>query len=58
MNSTRPYVIERFTPKRIEDASSGNYINMRGINSKTMEDFGVLTYETRQEYVYPSGELR
>ena len=50
--------VTSFTPKRIEDASSGNYISMRSINSKTMEDFGVLTYETRQEYVYPSGGIK
>ena len=28
---------------------------MRGISQKTMEDYGVLTYPDRQEYVYPSG---
>ena len=47
-----------FTPKLIEDISDGSYVNMRSINSKTMEDFGVLTYEDRQEYVYPSGGIK
>ena len=47
-----------FTPKLIEDTSSGNYVNMRSINTKTMEDYGVLTYEDRQEYVYPSGGIK
>ena len=47
-----------FTPKLIEDISDGSYVNMRGINSKTMEDYGVLTYDDRQEYVYPSGGIK
>lgn len=52
-----------FTPKAVvsfmpEDKSEGNYVNMRGINTKTMEDFGVLTYDDRQEYVYPSGGIK
>ena len=50
-------VIE-YTPKRIEDTSSGEYVNMRSINTKTMEDYGVLTYGDRQEYVYPSGGIK
>jgi hypothetical protein len=47
-----------FTPKLIEDVSDGSYVNMRGINTKTMEDYGVLTYDNRQEYVYPSGGIK
>ena len=50
--------VTNFTPKRIEDVGEGSYTNMRGINSKTMEDFGVLTYGDRQEYVYPSGGIK
>jgi twinkle protein len=44
-----------YTPKRIEQAGSGKFVAMRGITERTMEDFGVLTYDDRQEYVYPSG---
>lgn len=51
-------VVADFTPKRIEAASQGRYVNMRGINNKTMEDFNVLTYDDRQEYVYPSGGIK
>ena len=47
-------VIE-YTPKRIETPSSGKYEGMRGITSKTMEEYQVLTYSDRQEYIYPSG---
>ena len=36
--------VTNFTPKRIEDVSDGKYANMRSITSKTMEDFGVVTY--------------
>ena len=50
--------VTNFTPKRIEDVSDGKYANMRSITSKTMEDFGVLTYGDRQEYVYPSGGIK
>jgi hypothetical protein len=50
--------VTNFTPKRIEDVGEGKYTNMRGINSKTMEDYGVLTYGDRQEYVYPSGGIK
>jgi twinkle protein len=51
-------VFEAYTPKRIEAPSSGKYKEMRGLTAKTMEDFGVLTYEDRQEYVYPSGGIK
>ena len=51
-------IVTEFTPKRIEEPSQGRYVNMRGINPKTMEDFNVLTYDDRQEYVYPSGGIK
>ena len=50
--------VTSFTPKRIEDPSSGRYVDMRSIHAKTMQDFNVLTYEDRQEYVYPSGGIK
>ena len=51
-------VFETFTPKHIESSSSGSHKPMRGILQKTMEDYNVLTYEDRQEYVYPSGGIK
>lgn len=51
-------IVTEFTPKRIEEPSQGRCVNMRGINPKTMEDFNVLTYDDRQEYVYPSGGIK
>jgi twinkle protein len=50
-----PKAVVSFTP---EDKSGGNFVNMRSINSKTMEDYGVLTFSDRQEYVYPSGGIK
>ena len=50
--------VDEFTPKRVEDTSTGEYVNLRSINTKTMEDYGVLTYGDRQEYVYPSGGIK
>ena len=52
-----------FTPKAVvsfneESTGSGEYITMRGIQSRTMEDYGVLTYGDRQEYVYPIGGIK
>lgn len=52
-----------YTPKNVvdftpEDKTGGEYTNMRSINTKTMQDFGVLTYPDRQEYVYPSGGIK
>ena len=47
-----------FTPKLIEDVSDGEYVNMRGINTKTMEDFGVLTWMTVKSTYTPAVELR
>lgn len=51
-------VFETFTPKRIDTPSDGKWVAMRGINAKTMEDYGVKTYSDRQEYVYPSGGIK
>lgn len=50
--------VVNYTPKRIESPSEGKYEQMRGISRRTMEDFNVLTYEDRQEYVYPSGGIK
>lgn len=50
--------VAEFTPKRIEAPTDGRYLAMRGITASTMEDFKVLTYEDRQEYVYPSGGIK
>ena len=47
-----------YTPKMIESASDGQYLPMRGITVATMKEFGVLTYDDRQEYVYPSGGIK
>ena len=46
----------KVAPKETEGA--GKYVNMRSINTKTMEDFNVLTFDDRQEYVYPSGGIK
>ena len=50
--------VTEFTPKRIESASEGRHIPLRGILQNTMQDFNVLTYDDRQEYVYPSGGIK
>ena len=50
--------VTAFTPKRIESQSSGRYTSMRGIQESTMRDYNVLTYDDRQEYVYPSGGIK
>ena len=47
-----------FTPKRMESNEGGRYTPLRGINARTMEDFKVLTFSDRQEYVYPSGGIK
>ena len=47
-----------YTPKRIESPASGKYVECRGVSPRTMEEYGVLTYEDRQEYVYPSGGIK
>lgn len=44
-----------YISERIETNQKGSYTAMRGISQKTMEDYGVLTYPDRQEYIYPSG---
>lgn len=50
--------VATFTPKRIESASEGRYVPLRGITAKTMQDYGVVTFEDRQEYTYPSGGVK
>lgn len=57
-NKENNLTVVNYTPKRIESSSDGKYESMRGISRKTMEDFNVLTYEDRQEYVYPSGGIK
>lgn len=57
-NKDNSMVVTNFTPKRIEDISPGTYTTMRNISAKTMEEYGVLTYTYRQEYVYPSGGIK
>jgi twinkle protein len=56
----KDYMSEEFTPKKIvvEDKSTGTYKNLRGINSKTMQDYDVKTFDDRQEYIYPSGGIK
>ena len=31
---------------------------LRGIHASTMQDYNVLTYDDRQEYIYPSGGIK
>lgn len=50
--------VTSFTPKRIESQSEGRYLPLRGIMQNTMQDYNVLTYDDRQEYVYPSGGIK
>jgi twinkle protein len=50
--------VTEFTPKRIEDRSEGDYTPLRGIMLGTMKDYNVLTYNDRQEYIYPSGGIK
>ena len=47
-----------YMPKAIENTVKGEYVNTRGINTRTMQDYGVLTYGDKQEYVYPSGGIK
>jgi twinkle protein len=47
-----------YTPKRIEANGEGEYTPMRGIFTSVMRDYNVLTYEDRQEYIYPSGGIK
>lgn len=41
-----------------ESSSQGSYEAMRGINAATMRDYNVMTYDDRQEYIYPSGGIK
>ena len=50
--------VTEFTPKRIEDRSEGEHTPLRGILRNTMVDYNVLTYDDRQEYIYPSGGIK
>jgi twinkle protein len=43
---------------RKPDPSNGKYVPMRGITKETMQDFNVLTYDDKQEYIYPSGGIK
>ena len=52
-------VVERdFTPKNIQNTSAGEFITMRSIDRRIMEDYNVLTYDNHQEYIYPSGGIK
>ena len=59
-NRNKEYDVLSFTPKavRAESPSSGKWTEMRGINRSTMEQFNVLTFDDRQEYIYPSGGIK
>jgi len=52
------YDLSEYKTEVEEVTGRGAYVNMRGINTKTMEDYGVLTYSNRQEYKYPSGGIK
>ena len=41
-----------------QETSDGRHLPLRGILQSTMQDFNVLTYDDRQEYVYPSGGIK
>jgi twinkle protein len=49
------YEVVDYTPK---DIGPWEYVPYRGITTKTMEYFGVRTYNDRQEYIYPSGGVK
>lgn len=57
-NKENNLTVVSYTPKRIESPSDGKYESMRGISRRVMEDYNVLTYEDRQEYIYPSGGIK
>ena len=58
-NTERNYMnVTEFTPKRIEDISEGRHEALRGVTASTMQDYNVLTYDDRQEYIYPSGGIK
>ena len=46
------------TTKTIPTTGDGKYVDMRGIKASTMEDYGVMTFDTTQEYKYPSGGVK
>tara|TARA_R110002153_G_scaffold27701_1_gene85752 strand:- start:574 stop:2142 length:1569 start_codon:yes stop_codon:yes gene_type:complete len=50
--------VTSFAPKRTETQSEGRHTSLRGITATTMQDFNVLTYADRQEYIYPSGGIK
>lgn len=62
------YPTKGFTPKQIIEElpmfdsttvkSPGRFVASRGITERTMEFYGVKTYEDRQEYPYPSGGIK
>jgi len=62
------YPTKGFTPKQIIEElpmfddttvkSTGRFVASRGITERTMEFYGVKTYEDRQEYPYPSGGIK
>lgn len=59
INNESDYMnVTEFTPKRIEDRSEGQHAPLRGIMLGTMKDYNVLTYDDRQEYIYPSGGIK
>ena len=41
-----------------ESQSEGRYTDMRGVSSHIMKSYNVLTFDDRQEYVYPSGGIK
>jgi len=59
-NRNKEYDVLSFTPKavRAESPSNGKWTEMRCINRFTMEQFNVLTFDDRQEYIYPSGGIK
>jgi twinkle protein len=48
----------QYLSQRQESQSSGKYVSSRGITSSTMQDYGTLTFDDRQEYIYPSGGIK
>lgn len=56
MNNVAQFSSKRDTTS--EGQSEGRHTSMRGIHANTMQDYGVLTYADRQEYVYPSGGIK
>tara|TARA_B110000495_G_scaffold18686_1_gene13203 strand:+ start:6174 stop:7754 length:1581 start_codon:yes stop_codon:yes gene_type:complete len=46
------------TTKTIPTVGNGRYEDMRSIKASVMEDYGVMTFDTTQEYKYPSGGVK